>query len=191
MKSKSLAKNPVREKIIKTAVSLLRECGIRKLAQPQIAKKAGVAQGHMTYYFPTRSDLLVAVAERSLAEIADSVLKNAAASAEDRASHSLSLLLPLLKDKSRTRMMIGLLVESDENEALKIKLQEQTTMAKSLIGMVLDQAPESAPVTLVHAAILGLGVQHYLGSGDESAEAPDEESLGEALRLLAGKMKGN
>ncbi|MGZ3723652.1 MAG: TetR family transcriptional regulator, partial [Bdellovibrionales bacterium] len=52
----------VREKILKTAVALLGECGIRKLAQPQIAKSAGVPQGHMTYYFPTRSHLLIAVA---------------------------------------------------------------------------------------------------------------------------------
>jgi DNA-binding transcriptional regulator YbjK len=175
-------KKDVREKIVRTAVKLLGESGIRKLAQPQIAKKAGVAQGHMTYYFPTRSDLLIAVAERSLEEIAGSVLKNAAASKEDKTGHSLSLLLPLLKDKSRTRMMIGLLVESDENPALKKKLQEQSDMAKALISLVVEKKPDSAEVELIHAAILGLGVQYHLNS--------DEGKLAQSLQLLAKKMKG-
>src|SRR6476661_1559780 len=114
----------IREKILKTAVDLLGDCGIRKLAQPLIAKTAGVPQGHMTYYFPTRSQLLIAVAERSLESVAEMVLKKATG-AGVKVRDSLAMTAFLIKNHSRTRMLVGLLVESDENPDLRAKLQEQ------------------------------------------------------------------
>jgi len=71
MKIKPEKKNLVREKILASAVKLLEKQGIKKLAQPQIAKEAGVPQGHITYYFPTRADLLLAVADRSMQAVAE------------------------------------------------------------------------------------------------------------------------
>ena len=57
-------KTPVRERILDAAVKLLETSGVSKLAQPQVAKEAGVPPGHLTYYFPKRLDLLSAVASR-------------------------------------------------------------------------------------------------------------------------------
>ena len=172
----------VREKILQTAVKLLGECGIRKLAQPLIAKTAGVPQGHMTYYFPTRSHLLIAVAERSLESVVEVVLKKAA-SAGIKARDSLSLVLPLIKNTSRTRMLIGLLVESDENGDLRKKLQEQTDLAYSLVAMALKREPGDVEVRIAHATLLGLGIQYYL---DESKTAG--KSVDDAVQYLIKKL---
>jgi AcrR family transcriptional regulator len=180
---KNIKPNMVREKILKAAVSLLGECGIKKLAQPQIAKKAGVPQGHMTYYFPTRSDLLLAVAERSLASIANKISK----SSSKQTLSPVELVLPLIKDKSRTRMLIGLLVESDENKILKDKLQQQTEIAKALIAIVSGRSSDSAEVLLTHATIIGLGIQNYLGS--ESVDF--EKQINQALELLIKQSQGD
>lgn len=168
MQIKTGTNSTVREKILKSAVKLLADCGIRKLAQPQIAKKAGVPQGHMTYYFPTRSDLLLAVAERSLQSIGQFLIKKAAQASPLTNQDSLSLVLPLLKDKNRTRMLIGLLVESDENPSLRKKLQEQIKFSFDLIEMSINTASDKPDkitqnqAKLLQAALMGLGLQHYL-----------------------------
>ena len=55
----------IRERLLMAAVALVREQGLPKLTQPRLAKAAGVSQSHLTYYFPTRADLLHAVLERA------------------------------------------------------------------------------------------------------------------------------
>lgn len=174
----------VREKILKTAVKLLGDCGIRKLAQPLIAKTAGVPQGHMTYYFPTRSHLLIAVAERSFETVTETFLK-AAATAGVKVKESLLLAAPLIKNRDRTRMLVGLLVESDENSDLRAKLQQQIAFSRELIAMALKKDENDAEVRIVQATIFGLGVQHYL---DDSAEA--DKSVDAALRYLMKEFGG-
>jgi AcrR family transcriptional regulator len=174
----------VREKILKTAVELLGNCGIRKLAQPLIAKTAGVPQGHMTYYFPTRSQLLIAVAERSLESVAEMVLKKAT-SAGIKVRDSLAVTSFLIKNSNRTRMLVGLLVESDENPDLRVKLQEQIKFSRSLVAMSLNRGADDTETTIVHATIIGLGIQHYLDDSKTAGRAVDE-----ALKYLAKNFRG-
>jgi len=179
-----MAKKDIREKILSTAVKLLGDCGIRKLAQPLIAKTAGVPQGHMTYYFPTRSDLLMAVADRSLEAVAQTIIKGAS-KLGIKPYESIRHVAPLIKDSSRTRMLVGLLVESDENPELRKKLQEQTALGHALIGMAMRLDPESPEVEVVHAALLGMGLNFYL---DDSKNA--KEKVDEALKVLVKTFGG-
>ena len=53
-----------RESLIEAAIAAVREGGYSALTQPKVAARAGMSQSHLTYYFPTRSDLVQAVAER-------------------------------------------------------------------------------------------------------------------------------
>ena len=57
----------VRQSILDAGVALLKEKGIAALTQPQVARAAGIKQSHLTYYYPTRTDLLLAVAENAIA----------------------------------------------------------------------------------------------------------------------------
>lgn len=179
----------VREKILKSAVKLLSECGIKKLAQPQIAKKAGVPQGHMTYYFPTRSDLLLAVAERSLQSIGEFLLKKAAKSSKMTSQETLPLVTPLLKDKSRTRMLVGLLVESDENPDLQKKLKEQLHFSFDLVALAMGKEKTAPEVRLTHAAMMGLSLHYYMNN-DKKMEDLDlsDEQLETCLQMLSQKL---
>lgn len=182
MAKTSFSENPVREKILKAAVKLLGDSGIKKLAQPQIAKKAGVPQGHMTYYFPTRSDLLMAVAERSFRSVAEAVLKKAAQVSHLSPKESLSLVEPLIRNKSRTRMLVGLLVESDENPELRRTLQDNLKLARELIATVLEKDPSHPDVTLLNATLLGLGIQYHLEDPNLAGEKLDK-----ILKTLAAR----
>lgn len=53
-----------REILLDAAITVVREGGYPALTQTRVAAVAGMTQGHLTYYFPTRSDLVRAVAER-------------------------------------------------------------------------------------------------------------------------------
>ncbi|MDH3319882.1 MAG: TetR/AcrR family transcriptional regulator [Betaproteobacteria bacterium] len=53
----------VRDRILEAALGLLAESGAHELTQPKVSKAAGVRQSRLTYYFPTRADLLQAVAQ--------------------------------------------------------------------------------------------------------------------------------
>lgn len=178
--SKQTIKRPVREQILKAACRILSRDGIKKLAQPQIAKKAGVPQGHMTYYFPTRSDLLMAVAEKSLMSVAQVVMKRVASKQQLPIPDSISIVEPLIFDSERTRMLVGLLVESDENSDLRKKLIEQNDLSISLVALGLNLNADDEKTYLIHSALLGLCIQYYLNPS---------ESVSNKIKLTLGQLK--
>lgn len=59
-----------RDRILEAALGLLAESGAHELTRPKISKVAGVRQSHLTYYFPTRADLLQEVARYSVEKLA-------------------------------------------------------------------------------------------------------------------------
>jgi AcrR family transcriptional regulator len=53
--------------IVEAAVAVIAEQGIQNLSLSEIEKKAGMARGHLTYYFPAKEDILLAVFDHLLA----------------------------------------------------------------------------------------------------------------------------
>jgi AcrR family transcriptional regulator len=51
-----------RKKILEAGLNILREQGLAGLTQPRLAAITGLRQSHLTYYYPTRADLLAAAA---------------------------------------------------------------------------------------------------------------------------------
>lgn len=56
-----------REQIIEAAVAIIAEQGLQNLSLSEIEKKAGMSRGQLTYYFPAKEDILLAVFDRLLA----------------------------------------------------------------------------------------------------------------------------
>src|SRR5215471_16766189 len=50
-----------REQVVDAAVAIIAEHGIQNLSLSAIEKRTGMARGHLTYYFPTKEDILLAV----------------------------------------------------------------------------------------------------------------------------------
>ena len=50
-----------RHHIIEAGIATLREHGYTGFTQPRVAARCGLRQSHLTYYYPTRLDLLAAV----------------------------------------------------------------------------------------------------------------------------------
>jgi len=50
--------------IVDCAIDLMAEVGFARFSALQVAKAYGIRQSHLTYYFPSRDDLLAAMSER-------------------------------------------------------------------------------------------------------------------------------
>ena len=55
-----------REQIIEAAVGIIVEQGLHNLSLSKIEQRAGMKRGQLTYYFPTKEDILLAVFDRLL-----------------------------------------------------------------------------------------------------------------------------
>jgi AcrR family transcriptional regulator len=55
-----------REQIVIAAVEIIARHGLQELSLSRIEKKAGMSRGQLTYYFPTKEDILLAVFDRLL-----------------------------------------------------------------------------------------------------------------------------
>ena len=55
-----------RQQIVEAAVAIIAEQGLQNLSLSQIEKKAGMSRGQLTYSFPAKEDILLAVFDRLL-----------------------------------------------------------------------------------------------------------------------------
>jgi AcrR family transcriptional regulator len=55
-----------REQIVEAAVAIIAEQGLQHLSLSEIEKRAGMCRGQLTYYFPAKEEILLAVFDRLL-----------------------------------------------------------------------------------------------------------------------------
>ncbi len=53
-----------RDQIVEAAVAVIAERGLQNLSLSEIEKKAVMSRGQLTYYFPTKESILLAVFDR-------------------------------------------------------------------------------------------------------------------------------
>src|SRR5919198_6218270 len=101
----------VRSRILEAALGLLAKSGAHELTQPRVAKAAGVRQSHLTYYFPTRADLLQEVARYSIEKLAGEL----AHAREHSPSQVAQQIASGSADKRRSLVMLGLVTAADRD----------------------------------------------------------------------------
>jgi AcrR family transcriptional regulator len=57
-----------RDQIVEAAMTIIAREGIDRLSLGRIQKAVGMARGHLTYFFPTKEAILLAVVDRMLSE---------------------------------------------------------------------------------------------------------------------------
>ena len=105
----------VRGRILEAALGLLAESGAHELTQPKVARAAGVRQSHLTYYFPTRGELLQEVARHSIDKLAGQLAQRHGSLADGIAAGA--------GDKRRSRVMLGLVAAADRDPAIKRRMR--------------------------------------------------------------------
>lgn len=150
------------------------------MTQTRVAEAAGIPQGHLTYYFPKKRDLVVGVAER-FAEVTG---ERARAFFAERAAQPprevlLAYAKTLIVDRQRTRMLLGLVVMSDGDPKLAAIMQRNATGLRLMLSHAIAQPADAPSVDLLLSLLWGLGVHDFL-----LREGRSEDLLEEALALF-------
>lgn len=182
MTAKKVSSQPsVRENILDAAMRVLSARGAKHLAQPSVAKEAGIPQGHLTYYFPKKVDLVRGVAERLrnviIAELAPLLASSASGSLREK---FLTLAARVAQNRGRTRVLLALLVEMEHDESLRNELAQRVMALKEVFATVMQRDVKDPDVDLAVAAAWGLGLQHLVLEGRRT----DEETQLLFRRLL-------
>lgn len=181
----SPVRSDVRTRILDAALQLLAEHGVSHLTQPRVSRAAGVRQSHLTYYFPTRPDLLVAVARHSM-ELLSTPLLEQAQRGRLRREQLPDALAAALTDRRRIRIMLGVIAAADENAQVREALCELIGLVRSRLSAVLRalSLPEDrATVAMFHTFVVGAAVLHH-ARADDAARMEAHQAVRVVMSLL-------
>jgi len=175
-----------RQDIVVAALAVLREHGYAGFTQPRVAAKAGVRQSHLTYYFPTRADLLVTVAgaaaEAQLA-FADALLDDSSPAAAGAS------IARLVAQAENTRVLLTLVCASDDvpgvREVFRALADGMVAQGRKMLAS-LDARPIPEAPYLLHALSVGLAAITF-ATGQPDGEAWMASVLEAALKLLSAE----
>lgn len=155
----------VKTRIIEAAFGLLAEGG--ELTQPRVARAAGVRQSHLTYYFPTVTDLLQAVARHSFDRLAGEL-----GAAPGRRPASLAEgIARASSDKRRVRTMLGLVSAADRDPSLKPRMRAFVKELRGRLAPLLRAGgldADDADIAFIHAVVVGSAVLQFARDNDEA-----------------------
>ena len=153
-------------RLVDAALRLLEEEGPRAFSQARVAKEAGIQQGHLTYYFPKKADLVAAVLERfaeendaTFARLAEKLADGERATVEAVAVHQVR---SLIRDQRRTRALLSLLVQGFENPEVLKALEARGLTNRVFLAGFLGREPDHVDVELAFATLRGLAIQNLL-----------------------------
>lgn len=150
-----------RAKIVHAAVALLEKEGPKGFGQVRIARAAGVQQGHLTYYFPTKRDLARAVLEhvqaRTQKEFLRVLQRSPELSPEALTDLFFAEVWALMQNKARNRVMLALVAEALEDPEIGKLLEAQLEAQERFVGLLLGRPEDDVDVQLIVAALRGIG----------------------------------
>ncbi len=179
-----------RDRILHAAFLLLNEDGFGALTQTRVAEKAGVRQSHLTYYFPTRIDLLRETAVygcNAMLAIMSSAIESGMLTLENFRD----FLISDISDRRFARLMCALIVASDEDQSIKPWLASfenanRDRIQQSFLQLGLDAARED--VELFHAAFVGAVILD-LGEANDASLARSQRIVRTAFDRIAARSK--
>jgi AcrR family transcriptional regulator len=147
-----------RQDIINAGLAVLMEHGFSGFTQPRVASLAGLRQSHLTYYFPTRLDLLTAVARAAI----DSQLSTIDPILDETSIEAAAAMIANVTGRHQnTRVMMALAQAADQEPALRELFRELADgvalRAGRLMG-TLNIEPGNERRYLLHALVAGLAV---------------------------------
>jgi AcrR family transcriptional regulator len=161
----------VRGRLLRAALDLVNTQGIQNFTQARVAAEAGVRQSHLTYYFPTRNDLLKALVQGGVAEF----LHLVAVEFPDSADAFERLRLAFADrtcNRAMPRLMVALTVASEEDASLKRWLEDMerdmlTRLRELFARFGLHPADED--LMLFHVSLIGIAMIHLGCDTEQSA----------------------
>lgn len=147
----------VRERILEAALAILSEDGISELSQVQVARRAGVRQSHLTYYFPKRHDLIEAVTRQVVGAFASGV-HQAVMESEGDVVPMLQRLAEAVTQREHMRMFVGAIVEADRDPAVQAVLLRGTEQLQAALADALGGQQALEQARLILTTLWGFGL---------------------------------
>ncbi|HEV7318801.1 MAG TPA: TetR family transcriptional regulator [Ensifer sp.] len=172
--------------LIEAGLEILREEGLAGFAQAKVAARANLKQGHLTYYFPTRTALLAAVArvaiDRQLAAAEQMI------SASKNPLDAVRIIATVIGGHENTRLLVALNQAADQEDELRALFNELTDGFCGQLKVMLSRfglLATEASVDLIHAMFVGLSVI------DLATSRPRGEERSSAALTLAFQLLGS
>lgn len=180
-----------RESLIEAAIAAVRDGGYPALTQPKVAALAGMSQSHLTYYFPTRSDLVKAVAERIVRFQLERADAQAAPLSQEAAVRN---VMALVTARDTTRVFMALVLAADAEPLARPALGELVAGMRERVTYLLAalsgdaESPEristhTADGRLFHAAAVGATILS-LTEGKQADDEATAQMLAHLLEIL-------
>ena len=148
-----------RRHIIECALAELQEDGFASFTQTKVAKRAGLRQSHLTYYYPTRDDLVIAVAEAAMERQVAALDGLLAGKPLHNAPEQIA---QLLGRKENARVLLALVQGADHEPRLQPRFADfAATMRERAAALLAGDLGRRVPVLdtyLLHALCVGLAV---------------------------------
>lgn len=165
----------VRGQILAAGLDMVQRQGLRGLTQARVAQAAGLRQSHLTYYFPTRKDLLKALAQA----IHDGMVEELRGLVPESKATEVTLdsvreLLALrIRDPLMARLMAALSNAADEDGSLRQWLRDFNDVALQLWRELFARAGlalSTDDLALLHATVVGAATLNAQTGTPEAAE---------------------
>jgi AcrR family transcriptional regulator len=172
-----------RQTIIEAGITVLREHGFAGFTQPRVAREAVVRQSHLTYYYPTRLDLLKAVARAAIDRQLTASKSMLGASSPRTAATSLA---NVIVRHGNTRVLMALAQSADQEPALRelfVELAEGIVQRNGKLLGQLDVKPTDENCFILHAVSVGMAVIS-LATGRQDSERRSARALEQMFRAL-------
>ncbi len=180
-----------REALLDAAITVVREGGYPALTQTRIASVAGMTQGHLTYYFPTRNDLVRAVAERIVRnQFAMFEAQGLPQSVEEAVRNVTAFVIATETTRALATLMLAADAEPVAGEAFTTLASGMRQRATYLLAALTGDADSPEAIgshaldgRLLHATSVGAAVL-ALAEGDDADDEETERMLARLLDLL-------
>jgi len=178
----------MRDRIVAAALTVLQSEGWSALTQPRVALAAGLRQSHLTYYFPTRRDLVTAVSREVARRLLAGFERLAREAPADPRGFGLSFAR--LCTPEQTRLLLTLVLAADAEPAIRRIFRALTRDVRArlaeTIGRLGGPRDGGDTVALMHALGVGLAVLE-LARAEPAARRELRTSTALAVsRLVAG-----
>ena len=130
------------EKILRAALAILIDEGYRAVTLRRIAAHCGTKVGNVTYYFPTKNELIRELLDAvisSYEESFDQIMHEADASAEKRLEDIVTLILEDLPTKKTTRIFPELWALSNHDSFAYDRMHELYQRARVVLNDVIAE----------------------------------------------------
>lgn len=174
-----------RDRILFSAVTVLFEEGFSSLTQQRVCECAGIRQSHLTYYFPTRNDLLREAAAFGCEAMFNQITEGIEAGVVTLDNLRVALNADIT-DRRWARLMNALIAASDEDARIKPWLAafDEQIRGRLLADLQrLGLRVSETDVEMLHATFIG-AIQMDLGESTTTSLARAQRVIGQALDQL-------